>query len=196
MLFNNSGWVSGDADFPTTLYKSATNNLDSYTAAGSDSFTTGYPITGLGVNQQSLYVFTKNTIDVFNTNSINQVGATLVYQSKPLEATEGCANHNVIVSVGKGIFYISTSNRVRRINPNSFQMYDFTEISHRQGKGITKTMDSLSLDQTGWFGYTIPEKQLICWSVKSKGATYNDTVLVYNYEFDEWMVDTNKSFTM
>lgn len=74
-------------------------------------------------------------------------------------------------------------------------MYDFTEISHREGKGITKTMDTLSSDQTGWFGYAIPEKQVICWHVRTKDATYNNLVLVYNYEFDEWMIDTNKSFS-
>lgn len=30
--------------------------------------------------------------------------------------------------------------------------------------------------------------------MKSMGAVNNDTVITYNYEFDEWMVDTNKSF--
>lgn len=55
-------------------------------------------------------------------------------------------------------------------------------------------MDSLDPDQSAWFGYAIPGKQIICWSLKSKWASYNDTVITYNYEFDEWMIDTNKSF--
>lgn len=195
VYWNNCGWVSGNTADPTKLYKSAANNLDTYgSTAWTDQFTSPYPISGLWVNQQSLYVFTRYSIDVFNTNSINQVASTLVYQSKPLEATEGCANHDLIVSVGKGIFYISPSNKVRMISPNSFGMYDFTEVSHRAGNGITKTMEDLDPNQDGCFWYAIPKKQIICWHMKSKGATYNDTVIVYHYEYDEWMVDTNKSF--
>lgn len=195
VFFNNCWWVSGNPNAPTKLYKSVSNNLDDYSSTGSDSFTSPYPIKWLGVNQQSLYVFTQYGIDVFNTNSINQVGGTIVYQSKPLEATEWCTNHNLIVSIGKGIFYISPSNKIRKINPTSFGMYDFTELSHRAWNGITKTMESLDSDQSEWFGFAIPEKQLICWHLKTKGATYNDIVITYNYEFDEWMVDTNKSFS-
>jgi hypothetical protein len=32
--------------------------------------------------------------------------------------------------------------------------------------------------------------------MKTKGATNNDIVITYHYEYDEWMVDTNKSFSM
>src|SRR5574343_440759 len=73
-------------------------------------------------------------------------------------------------------------------------MYDFKEVSHRAGNGINATMEALDSNQDGCFGYAIPKKQIICWHMKSKGATYNDTVIVYHYEYDEWMIDTNKSF--
>lgn len=75
-------------------------------------------------------------------------------------------------------------------------MYDFQELSHRAYNGITKTMESLSSDQSTSFGYAIPSSQIICWHMKTKSATYNDIVIVYNYVYDEWMVDTNKSFSM
>jgi hypothetical protein len=32
--------------------------------------------------------------------------------------------------------------------------------------------------------------------MKTKSATYNDIVIIYNYEFGDWMVDTNKSYSM
>lgn len=196
VFWNNCGWVSWNPNDPTKLYKSSANSLDTYaTTPWTDVFTSPFPIKGLGVNQQSLYVFSEYGIDVFNTNSINQVWSTLVYQSKSLEATEWCTNHNLIVSIGKGIFYISPSNKIRQITPTSFGMYDFTELSHRAGNGISPTMEWLDSDQSQGFGYAIPEKQLICWHLKSKEAVYNDTVIVYNYEFDEWLLDTNKSFS-
>lgn len=80
------------------------------------------------------------------------------------------------------------------IAPNSFGMYDFKELSHRVGNGITKTMESLDADQSQWFGYAIPWQQIICWHLKTRGATNNNIVIIYHYEFDEWLVDTNKSF--
>ena len=188
--FSNCGWVAGVPSDPTKLYKSVALNLDDYNSTGSDKFTFPYPIGWIGVNQQSLYVFTRYTIDVFNS------ATSTAWVSKPLEATEWCINHNLIVSIGKGIFYISPSNKVRQITPNSFGMYDFTELSHRAYNGITKTMESLDADQSQAFGYAIPWSQIICWNMKTKGASYNDIVISYHYEYDEWMVDSNKSFAM
>lgn len=37
------------------------------------------------------------------------------------------------------------------ISPNSFGMYDFTEVSHRAGNGITATMEALDPNQDGCF---------------------------------------------
>lgn len=188
--FSNCGWVSGNPNDPTKVYKSVVNNLDDYNSTGSDKFTFPYTITWLACNQQSLYIFSKYTIDVINTaTSTNWI-------SKPLQTTEWCNNHNLAVSVGNGMYYISPSNKIRKIVPDSFGMYDTTELSHRAYNGITRTMELLSLDQSTAFWYAIPSSQIICWHMKSKNATYNDIVIVYNYEYDEWMVDTNKSFSM
>lgn len=190
VYYSNCGWVSWSPASPTTLYKSVATNLDDYNSTWADKFTFPYPVTWLGVNQQSLYVFTRYSIDVFNS------ATSTAWVSKPLEATEWCTNHNLIVSIGKWIFYVSPSNKIRQITPTSFWMYDFSELSHRAYNGITKTMESLDVDQSKAFWYAIPWKQIICWHMKTAGASYNDIVITYHYEYDEWMVDTNKSFSM
>jgi len=55
-------------------------------------------------------------------------------------------------------------------------------------------MATLDPDQTQSFAYAIPDKQLIKWHLKTIGATYNDICIVYNYEYDQFMVDTQKVF--
>jgi hypothetical protein len=47
VLFNNCLWVGGNTTDPNKLYKSTTNNPDTFNGAGSDIFTAGYPITAL-----------------------------------------------------------------------------------------------------------------------------------------------------
>lgn len=74
-------------------------------------------------------------------------------------------------------------------------MYDFTEISHRLANGITKTMQSLDLDQSTYWAIAVPAQQIIKFFCKTAGSTYNDICIVYHYEFDEFMVDDHKIFS-
>lgn len=193
--FNNSLWCSGDPKAPSTLYKSASNNPESFTGTGNDIFNSLYPITGLGCNAQTLYVFSDQTIDMFNVNSIKTFGAAVVYTSVPLESSEGASNHASVVSAGNYIYFLTRSNKIKRVAQGSGQIYDVQELSHRMYKGINKTMATLDPDQSKSFGYVVPDKQIIKWHVKTIGATYNDLCIVYHYEYDEFMVDTQKIFS-
>lgn len=88
-FFDNSAFISGDSAAPNTLYKSVPNNPEDFTGTGSDQFTSSYPIVGLAASAQTLYIFSENSIDMINNNSIRQIGTSLVYTSLPLEAMEG-----------------------------------------------------------------------------------------------------------
>ena len=193
--YDNSMFVSGFPTYPNRLYKSNENNPDSYSWTWSDIFDASYPVVWLAVWWQTLYIFTEETIDMINNNSIKQIGSDLVYTSIPLEATEWASNHNSIVSVGKDVMYLSKSNKIRRITPNWMLYYDVWELSHRANKGINKTMETLDPDQTKSFAYHLPDFQIVKWHLKTRGATYNDICITYNYEYDEFMVDTQKVFT-
>ncbi len=132
---------------------------------------------------------------MFNVNSIKTFGAAVVYTSVPLESSEGASNHASVVSAGNYIYFLTRSNKIKRVAQGSGQIYDVQELSHRMYKGINKTMATLDPDQSKSFGYVVPDKQIIKWHVKTIGATYNDLCIVYHYEYDEFMVDTQKIFS-
>lgn len=186
-------FVGGDPAAPNTFYKSATNNPEDFAGSGSDTFTAAYPITSLTAAGRALYVFTKNTLDMINNESIKQIGSTLVYTSIPLEANEGAVSHPSVAVYGKACYYLSASNKIKMIAPGN-SGYDVQDVSHRPNRGIDKTMATLDADQSDSFAYVIPELGLIKWHVKTKGAVYNDLCIVYSVFYDEFMVDDHKAF--
>lgn len=193
-FFDNSLFVAWDSTSPNSLYKSAENNPESFTWTGSDLFTSSFPIVGLASAAQTLYIFSENTIDMINNNSIKQIGSSLVYTSIPLEANEWAMNHNCIAVFWRDVYFLSKSNKIKRVSPAQALHYDVTEVSHRANRWINKTMESLDSDQSTWFCYVIPEQQLIKWFVKTKGSTFNDICIIYNTEYDEFLIDDNKPF--
>lgn len=192
--FNNSLWCSGDPKFPNRLYKSSTASPEDFTGTGSDTKDDTFPVVGLGANAQTLYVFTEQSIDMFNVNSIKTFGTSIVYTSVPLEASEGASNHNSIVSVGNYIYYLTKGNKIKRIAQWQGQIYDVQELSHRLNQGINNTMALLDPDQSNSFAYAVPDKQIIKWHCKTLGATWNDICIVYHWQYDQFMVDTQKPF--
>jgi len=193
-FFDNSLFVSWDATAPNSLYKSGANSPETFSWTGSDLFTSSYPITWLATTLQSLYVFSKNTIDVISSNSIKQIWSTLVYTSLPLEANEWAANHESIAVYWKECYYLSKSNKLKKIAPWQSAQWDVIDVSHRNVWGIEKTMNQLDSDQSKAFSYVIPESSLIKWHLKSKGSNYNDICIVYNVLEDAFMPDTKKIF--
>jgi hypothetical protein len=193
--FNESLWISWDPAKPTTLYKSVTGNPESFSGTDSDELTQSTPIVGLCSNMQTLYIFTEWSIDLINTSSIKTAPGTntLIYTSVPLETMEGAMSHNTIANVGKNVYFLTKSGKIKMVTPGQLT-YDVSELSHRANRGITKTMDTLDSDQSAGFCYVVPELQLVKWHLKTKGSNFNDICIVYNTEYDEFMVDDHKVF--
>lgn len=130
---------------------------------------------------------------MINSGSIKQIGSSLVYTSVPLESMEGAVSHPTIANVGKDVYFLSRSLKIKKVTPNNVT-YDVAELSHRSNRGITKTMNTLDPDQSAGFCYVVPELQLVKWHLKTKGSDYNDICIIYNTEYDEFMVDDHKVF--
>lgn len=192
--FDNSLFISGDVANPNTFYKSVPNDPEDFAWAWSDVFTSSFPIVWLASASQTLYVFSENNIDMINNNSIRQVGSSLVYTSVPLEANEWANNHNCIWTFGRDVYFLSKSNKIKKVSPWQALHYDISELSHRANRWITKTMETLDSDQSAWFCYVVPELQLIKWHLKTRWSAFNDICIVYNTEYDEFMVDDHKVF--
>lgn len=72
--------------------------------------------------------------------------------------------------------------------------FEVVELSDRKYKGINNIMNSLDPDQSSSFAQYYPEDSIIKWHLRSRGATFNDTVIVYDVEKDMFLVDSNKFF--
>jgi hypothetical protein len=187
-------FAAGVPSSPQTLYKSVTDNADSFTGGDSDSLTFPDRIIGLSSGNQAVYVFGDTSINMITTGSIKEISGALVYTSIPLEINESAASHETIASAGKAVYYLTKSNKIKRVTPNGTILYDVQELSHRQDKGITKTMGTLDNDQSDGFSVVVPSKNEIRWYLKTRGAVNNDICISYNWEFDAFYVDTNKVF--
>jgi hypothetical protein len=192
--FNGSMFAAGVPSSRQTLYKSVTDNPDSFTAGDSDQLTLPDRIVGLSSGNQAVYVFGDTSVNMITTGSIKEISGALVYTSIPLEINESAASHETIASAGKAVYYLTKSNKIKRVTPNGTILYDVQELSHRQDKGITKTMGTLDNDQSDGFAVVVPSKNEIRWYLKTRGATHNDICISYNWEFDAFYVDTNKAF--
>lgn len=72
--------------------------------------------------------------------------------------------------------------------------FEVVELSDRKYKGINELMQTLDADQTDSFAQYYPEQSLIKWFLKSRGATFNDTCVIYDVEKDMFLQDTAKYF--
>lgn len=196
-MFNGALWAAGRPSAPNTLYKSVGWDPEDFAGPGSEIFSDYFneQITGLSTNNKALFVFTENTINVAGIEDIIDVSGTLTYNFSPIQVKEGATNNNTVVAVGNNIYYLSKSNKIsqmaRGVNING---YEVLELSDREYEGINKLMWALDQDQTDAFAYYAPKENLIKWHVKSVGASFNDTCIIYDLEHDQFLVDTQKYF--
>ena len=84
---------------------------------------------------QTLYIFTEGSIDLINTSSIKTAPGTntLIYTSVPLETMEGAMSHNTIANVGKNVYFLTKSGKIKMVTPGQLT-YDVSELSHRANR--------------------------------------------------------------
>lgn len=174
------------------IYRSATNNGSDFTGTGFGSLAWDYPFVGWVNAGWMLFFFSRRSI--FNVYANNTQG-NVSYTSRQLETTEGAVCHASIINIGKDVFYLSSNNKICKLSMDSNGRYDSQDISHRNWYGIAKTMATLDADQKRSFVYHNPREQIIKFFVKTKGATWNNLCIVYNYQYDQFMADNNKPFS-
>ena len=88
VIFNSSYFASGWSTNPNTVYKSVGDDYDDFNSAGSDTFTFPETVTGLAVNNEAIFYFTKSTISATATNDITDTAGTITYVTRALEVKE------------------------------------------------------------------------------------------------------------
>lgn len=196
-FFAGCHWVSGfsTASDSNKVYKSPTNSFEDFTASGSDIFTFPETVNALSVGGQAIFAFTTNTIHTCTLGDQVETAWVITFSFKPIQATEGAIANASVVSVGSNLYYLSSSNKINMIARGS-NVYGFevVELSDRKYAGISTLTQSLDADQSDSFAQYYPEQSLIKWFLKSNGATFNDTCIIYDVEKDMFLQDTAKYF--
>lgn len=153
-------------------------------------------ITGMITTAQGLFIFTPSTIHINYAEDVSTSAVGTTYLNfRPMEATEGAVNNKCIVNVLGQVYYLTPSNKINRIDRQTFGYYAGVDASHVLGNGIQETMALLDEDQTDAFAYYDPVNQLVKWHVKTRWAAANNLVIIYDRQRDTWLVDDNKNFT-
>ena len=195
IYFNGSLWIAWNPSAPTKLYKSITDTPWTFTWGDSDDFTFPEVLTWIAWSNTVVYVFWENTLSYFNSQTIRDVWWSLVYSTMPLDTNWGLTNPNCVVAVWKHVYYLSKANKIKRVAPWQWpQWFDVEDLTHRLNRWIEIIMDWLDTDQSNAFCYYDQDNEIIKWHVKSKWSTLNDLVVSYSTMFDEFFLDTNKSF--
>jgi hypothetical protein len=94
--------VAGDATSKNTIYYSSTNDIDSFTGAGSGSVVISDGVVGLASFRGDLIVFCKNSIHkLSNINDAANIAVT------PITTNVGCLSHGSIQEVGGDILFLA-----------------------------------------------------------------------------------------
>lgn len=197
VFFGGCQWVGGfDGDNSNKIYKSPANDYADFSGTDSRNYSFYENVVGMITAQLSLFVFTKNTINMTSvTDQALDTDDLLQYNFRNLQTTDGAACNASIVSVGANVFYLTSSNKINRIVPgwnvNGFEVIELTERAYN---GIPNLMHSLDTDQSESFAQYYPEQALIKWHLKSSGSAINDVCIVYDVSKDMFLVDTAKYF--
>lgn len=195
MVFNSSHFASGWVTNANKVYKSVGDNYEDFNSAGSDNFTFPETLTGLAVNNEAIFYFTKNTISVTGKSDITDTAGTITYITRALEVKEGAVNHASIVSVGNMIYFLTPSNKIVKLARGAnIDGFEVLELSERKYAGISTIMSGLAIDQTDSFVYHLPKENLVKRHVKAAGSSINDTCIVYDIGKDAFLPDSGKYF--
>lgn len=195
VVFNDTHWASGWSTNANLVYRSVPWAPEDFTWTGSGTISFNEQITWLIANLESLFFFTKNSISVTTKGDITQVWTDFGYAVRAMQAQEGATCNASIVWAGNSVFFLTPSNKIMKIEKGISNLgFDTVDVSHRKNKGIENLMGSLDPDQSDSFGYYVPSTNLCKWYVKSYGATFNDTCIIYSTNYDTFYVDTNKNF--
>lgn len=193
VIFNSTMWTAGWATNSNQVYRSVPNNFDDFTGTGSGQMGFGEQVTGLATNNESLFFFSKNSVAVTTKGDITTSGTTFGYAVRQIQSEEGAINNASIVASGNMLFYLTPTNKIMSIGKGQSNLgFDTLDLSHRKYRGIDNLMASLDPDQSESFGYFVPGDNLVKWHLRSYGATFNDTCIIYSVQYDEFLVDTQK----
>jgi len=191
IAFDNRLIISGIASTSQAAYFSAYGDPTNYinadlvnasTDSGPDIFNLvegGGPITGMAMDENSLYIFKRSIIYKVTLNDTDYS----VTQLKPFDGrsqTTGLLSERGTFSGGNEVFFITPDNQIMAIQ--RIDGVDYPQIVPIS-ENIKNTVKDMKFDSTT--GIVFRDKAYFA-GKSSTDATYNDTVLVWNIREKLW----------
>lgn len=142
-----------------------------------------------------LYIFTENKIEFLWRESLQNIAWSPTFLSVPIWDTSQLINNHCIASKWDKIFYLTKNLQINTINyipwTSDPQIWELSEMKIVWVKELLKKLD---FDQPYGFAFTNENDDTIQFHCRRKNRTYNDIVIIYDYENDTWSIDTNKNY--
>ena len=191
LAFDNRLLISGNIDDPQAVYFSAYGNANTFlnltlvsasTDADADIFNLvegGGPVTGLAMDENSLYMFKRSIIYKVTLTDTDYS----VTQLKPFDGrsqTTGLLASGGVFSGGNEVFFITPDNQIMEIK--RIENVDVPQIVPIS-ESIQPTTDLMKFDDTT--GIVFRDKAYFA-AKSNTSANMNDTVLVWNIKEKIW----------
>ena len=185
-----------DYTLPNRLSKSVANNYEDFTSLWKQTFDFWETLVWLAATNETLYIFTKNTISSIWIQDISQDWSWyLFFNTRTVNAKEWAINHNSIVTVWINTYFLTPNNKIQIIARwTNNNWYEIIDLSHRQYRWIDKIMATLDNDQSDSFWIYLQKESLIKWHLKKEWSTYNDIIIIYDIINDKFLIDEYKYF--
>lgn len=133
--------VAGDKRTPNLFFASKAGSSYDFTTedTSTDNLFSGnsivysFPetITGMMATSQALFVFTPSSIHINYAEDVSTSAVGTTYLNfRPMEATEGAVNNKCIVNVLGQVYYLTPSNKINRIDRQTYGYYAGVDASH------------------------------------------------------------------
>jgi hypothetical protein len=116
----------------------------------------------------------------------------------PISSSTGSipASYRSTVVADDLVFFFTTSKQVKSLNyTQGITEAQVGNISERASQSIKDFMLTLDDDQSESFGYFNNDTRTVHRHLKTKGAIFNDVVLVYDIINDTFEIDDNKFYS-
>lgn len=163
---------------------------------GSEKLIFDSKIQAIKATEQRLYVFTEKSIAYIDEAALQGVsigGATATFP-KIVSKYNAPASNEAVVAAHDRMFAFTKDRNIVEINRAGINDIEVANISDIEGVSIRWFLQTLDEDQSTCVGYFNAEENLIVWCLKTEWSPINNINLIYDLNYNTFLVDDNKFF--
>lgn len=166
-----------------------------YKGSGSWQITFQSEILGVKWTLNSLYIFTKEAVNIINKSQIDTTGWIWSFYAVPIWDWGELATHRSIINAWDKVFYLTKDNQIRTIWYISWTVdAQIWTLSNKEQLNIKWFLENLNSDQSDCYAILNKRDNTIEWNMKTANSPDNDITIIYDLTNTTWLVDNNKYF--